>query len=389
MRRVVLTGPIILIALVAGYAALGSGLDRLSRDNLGLAGMVPEAFRANAWRGAGASDIALERYLAAGTNARRAVLADPIDAGSSSGLGLARLKLRLGVAAEAAFRVAGQLGWRDQTAQIYWMAVSADSGDFGLAAERADALLRQDQRLREQPALIAALEATEGGRKALAARLAQRPEWFGDYWNKLYLLSPPQLANRSLVLDQAALRPPIMRCDDIRTMTVALAEHRDTVRNQAIRARFCGKAVGALLADGGFEAAQLSSTAETGWQFAGEGGLDIRLQSSKPGGKAVVVASTLAQRQVFASQALQLVPGRYRITWRMPSLSSGIAARLTCRQGAGEFLAATPAGPDRVVSDVELGIDCPLQWLELAVDPGAGPIIVDDVTLTRRAQPGP
>ena len=72
MRRVVLTGPIILIALVAGYAALGSGLDRLSRDNLGLAGMVPEAFRANAWRGAGASDIALERYLAAGTNARRA-----------------------------------------------------------------------------------------------------------------------------------------------------------------------------------------------------------------------------------------------------------------------------------------------------------------------------
>ena len=172
MRRSILTGPIVLMALTAGYAALGSGLDRLSRDNPASARMVPIAFRANAWRGASAQDMTLERYTAALDKARRAIVADPIDVGSSSGMGLARLKLRQGVAAEAAFRVAGQLGWRDKNTQLYWMAVSADSGAFGIAAERADALLRQDRRLRELPAMVAGLEATEGGRKAYDSALA-------------------------------------------------------------------------------------------------------------------------------------------------------------------------------------------------------------------------
>ena len=369
------------MALTAGYAALGSGLDRLSRDNPASARMVPIAFRANAWRGASAQDMTLERYTAALDKARRAIVADPIDVGSSSGMGLARLKLRQGVAAEAAFRVAGQLGWRDKNTQLYWMAVSADNGAFGIAAERADALLRQDRRLRELPAMVAGLEATEGGRKALAARIALRPEWFGDYWNKLFLLTPAQLANRALVLDQAALRAPVMGCDDVQTMTASLAQQRDTVRSQAISERFCKRTSGSVLADGGFTAAQLSSTATVGWQFAGEGGLDVRIQDIGPQGKAVVVTSTLALRQVFASQALHLAPGRYRITWRMPGQRAGIAVRLSCKQGEGEFLTAGSAGRDRMAGEVELGADCPLQWLALAIDPGAGPIIVDDVTV--------
>ena len=382
MRRLVRAALIVLPALGLGYAVLGSGLDRMSAANPAFSAMVPQAFRAAAWRSGGALDIAGGRSVAARDKATRAILADPMDAAASSGLGLAQLKLHEGVAAEAAFRVAGQLGWRDKTTQLYWMALSAASGAFPLAAQRADALLRQDSRLREQPSLLAPLEATGEGRKALATRLAQRPAWSGDYWYKLHLLDPDQLANRALMLDEPALRPPAMACADVRAIAVSLAKS-DLARSRSILQRYCARRGGVLLTDGGFEAAHLSNTSASGWQFTGEGGLDIRFESGGSAGKTVVVASTLPMRQVFASQALELAPGRYRVSWRMPGKAVGIALRLTCQQNAGEFLKAAPTGRDRLAATTEIGADCPLQWLDLAVDPGAGPVTVDDVKVER------
>lgn len=361
MARLKRAALIALPALGLAYVVLVSGLDRLRAD-----------------LAAPARGAAAERDRAV-----RAVLADPMDAGASSALGLARLKLHDGIGAEAAFRVAGQLGWRDKPTQLYWMAVSAGSGAFPLAAQRADALLRQDARLREQPRLLASLEASPAGRGALAARLALRPAWFGDYWGKLYLLDPGQLTNRSQVLDEPALRPPAMTCADVQTMASVLSEKGDALRSRAILDRYCRTAGGAMLADGGFESARLDATAANGWQFVGEGGLDVRIEGGGPGGKAVVVASALALRQVFASQALQLAPGRYRVSWRMAGAPSGISARLTCQQASGDFLAAVPSDSNRLAAEVEVGADCPTQWLELAVDPGAGAITVDDVKVER------
>ena len=387
MSRLSRAAVIVLPALGLGFAVLGSGLDRMSGSNPAFSAMVPQAFRAAAWRSGGALDLVQGRLGAARDKAMRAILADPMDAAASSGLGLARLKLHDGVAAEAAFRVAGQLGWRDKTTQLYWMALSAASGAFPLAAQRADALLRQDSRLREQPRLLAPLEATSAGRKALAARLAPRPAWFGDYWNKLYLLDPGQLANRARVLDEPALRPPIMACADVRTMAVSLVKS-DLARSRSILQRYCPRRGGVLLSDGGFEEAQLSNTAASGWQFTGEGGLDVRIeQGAGPGGRAVAVTSALPMRRVFASQALALEPGRYRVGWRMVgragAATTGIAVRLTCQQNTGEYLVLAPAGGDRLTASAEVSADCPLQWLDLAIDSGAGPIAVDDVTVER------
>ena len=387
MISLVRAAAIILPALGLGYAALGSGLDRMSEANPALSGAVPQAFRAAAWRGGGAIDIARANLPAARDKATRAILADPMIAASSSGLGLVQLKLKEGLPAEAAFRVAGQLGWRDKTTQLYWMALSADSGAFALAAQRGDALLRQDPSLREQPAILAALEATAGGRKALAERLAMRPAWFGDYWQKLYLLDPGQLANRARVLAEPALRPPVMACADVQIMAGALAK-RDVARSRSILERYCPQRDGGLLADGGFEAAQLSNTALTGWQFIGEGGLDVRIDTGAgSGSKAVAVTSLLPLRQVFASQAIELAPGRYVVGWRQPGrameVPTRIAVRLTCQQNGGDYLSPAPAGGNRLVAPVEVSKDCPQQWLELAIDPGAGAVAVDDVTVER------
>ena len=385
MSRLKRAALIVPLALGAGYAVLGSGLDRMSEANPALSDMVPHAFRAAAWRGASALDIAGGRVVAAGNNATQAILADPMEAASNSALGFARLQLHEGVAAEAAFRVAGQLGWRDKTTQIYWMTLSADSGAFPLAAQRADALLRQDVNLRTQPRLLAALEASRAGRNALAARLALHPEWAGGYWNVLHLLDPGQLANRARMLEEPALRPPVLACADVRTMAGAL-EKPDLTRSRAILEQFCHRPGNTLLADGGFEAAQLSNAAATGWQFTGEGGLDVRIDAGAGStGKDVTVSSALAMRQVFASQALELRPGQYRLSWRMPgsagNTAPGIAIRLTCQQSTGDYLVPRPAGRERWKVSAEVREDCPLQWLELAIDAGAGPVAVDDVAL--------
>ena len=384
MNRHMRAAAVTLVALAFGTAALGSGLDRMSAKNPALAGLVPQPFRANAWRGASAVALAGRHLPAAQAAATQAVRNDPVDAASASALGMARLAAGDGSGAAAAFRVAGQLGWRDRPTQLYWMAVATNSGDFAIAAERADALLRQDSRLREQPLLLAALERLPEGRRALAARLALRPEWFGDYWNKLFLLKPDQLFARARVLDEPALRPAAMTCLEVKPMTSALLANRGARQGRAILDRYCAKSDGALLADGGFERARLADAAPFGWQFTGAGGLDVRLEA-RPGrvGVAVEIDSALPQRQVFASQALQLGPGSYRLSWRSPGRdgagASRIVARLTCQQNTGDFPAATPAGSGRYAAIAQVGTDCPLQWLELAIDPGEGAVTVDDV----------
>ena len=360
MNRLGRAALVVPFAIGVAYAVLVSGLDRLGvpvRPAIGAA--------------------------AARDKAMRAVLADPMDAGANSALGLARLKLHDGIGAEAAFRVAGQLGWRDKPTQLYWMALSIDSGAFALAAQRADALLRQDKSLREQPSLLAPLEASGPGRKALAARLALHPEWSGDYWNKLFLLDAGQLAIRARMLDEPALRPPVVACADVRTVAGAL-EKSEPARSRGILERYCRQRGNALLADGGFEAARLAAADASGWQFVGAGGLDVRIASAGGSGrKAVTVSSALAFRQVFTSQALQLRAGRYRVSWRLPGSArqsaAGIAVRLACQPGTGEYLVPEPALGDRVSALAEVRSDCPLQWLELAVDAGAGPLVVDDL----------
>ena len=386
MKRHARAAVVALIALGIGTAALGSGLDRMSAKDPALAGLVPQPFRANAWRSASAIALAGRRLPAAQTAATEAVRRDPIDAASTSALGMARLTARDGSGAAAAFRVAGQLGWRDRPTQLYWMAVTTNSGDFAIAAERTDALLRQDPRLREQPLLLAALERLPESRQTLATRLALRPEWFGDYWNKLFLLKPDQLFARARVLDEPGLRPAAMTCSEVKPMVSALLANRGSERGRAILNRFCGAGTGALLGDGGFEQARLSDTSPFGWQFTGAGGLDVRLEAQPDGsGKALVIDSALPMRQVFASQALQLASGSYRVSWRLPGKNefgaSRIVARLTCQQNSGDFQAATPAGRGRFAALAQVNPDCPLQWLDLAIDPGESAVAVDDVTV--------
>lgn len=374
-----------LAALAAGYAAVASGLDRMSATRPALVRSVPEPFRSQAWRTVAALGLEQRNLPRALHAAERAVRADPLDPAASSALGQARLMLRDAAGAAAAFRVSARLGWRDRPTQAYWAAAAISAGDLDVAAQRFDSLLRQEPYMPEAYRLIADLEQTAAGRRALAARLATRPPWFSPYWTAVQGLRADQVAARVRVLDEPVLRDVRLTCDEARILAAGLLANGQAAEGERLAQRSCGRSSPGLLPDPGFERATLVNTIGPGWQFVGEGGLDVRLTGS-PGmtGKAAVVASTLPMRRVFAGQWVQLAAGRYRVGWRARDLagraSDRIAVRLACNAGEGDPVTARRVAADRFTGEATLATPC-LARLELALRRGDGAVAVDDVTL--------
>jgi hypothetical protein len=285
--------------------------------------------------------------------------------------------------------VAGRLGWRDRATQLYWALAALQASDQRVAAERADALLRQDPAEAGATALLAAIGATPAGRRALAERLAERPPWFGGYWDRLEGLSAAQLEARAAVLREPELGAERPRCDQLRALSTALAASSPSGPGLARLRTLCAGLGGGGLDDGGFERAQLDAKAPYGWQFVGEGGLDLRLEPVAGfAGRALRVSSALPVRRVFATQMIELAPGRYRLSGRARGAGvAGLAARLGCEPGSGDFVPLRGAGDARFAAGLEVPADCPRQWLELAIDPDAGATVLDDLALARDRRP--
>lgn len=379
--RIALTAAIALAAV----AALGSAADRMSVTRPEIAGTVPEAFRRHAWRPVALAMLRQGPRAVAVTAAERAVAADPLDSGALAVLSFVRLTLGDAAGSDRAFRVAGALGWRERATQLYWISSALAAGDATVAAERIDALLRQDQTLAQAPQYFAALAARPAGRRALAARLALRPPWLGAYFGNLGELAPDQLVRRAQVLGEPALAPPRVRCAEVRALSAALLTRGEGARGRDIELRFCGARHSAGgLRDGGFDQAQLNGTDPFGWQFVGEGGIDLALSAAPAGsaGQAVTVASSLSARRVFARQTLQLAPGRYRVAWRTRDQGGApaVLARLTCSPDSGGFVEPSRQAAGRYAGTATVPANCTTQWLELAVAAGASGF-VDDVAL--------
>ncbi|MET0180506.1 MAG: hypothetical protein ABW194_08500 [Novosphingobium sp.] len=348
-----------------------------------LAERVPESLRGAAWRAELAAAVQAGRPAAALAAARRAVIADPLDAGSVSGLALARFAAGDGPGAAAAFRVAGALGWRDGPTQLYLMTAALQGGELEVAADRLDATLRQRPRLEQAAALLAPFEATGAGRRALAVRLAARPAWLDLYLTPGTDTPGAQLEDRVAVLREPALRPARLGCTDVAPLVSALIAAGRAAAARTLRADRCAAAAG-LLSDGGFDRASPAPGAVQDWEFPGAAGIEVQVGPAAGfAGRAVLVESTLPSRQVFARQAVQLSPGRYRIAWRSSGDAGEARMRAAVRCG-GDIVAPTPAreaesGRFAVVAAVPDG--CDRQTFELTILPGAGRIAIDDVTI--------
>ncbi len=373
------------IALI-GYAiaALLSGTDRQSREFPSSPSVVGWPYDTGAARSRAIAAFVQVGPKSALAFASRAILSDPISAQTVSVLGRAQLYARLPLDARKTFEVTGQLGWRDSMTQIYWLDQAMQAGDIKVAAERLDAVLRQDPQEENRDRFLAVVSATPEGRAALAERLKAQPTWTDAYVNDVKDLPADQLAQRVDVVLRAGRG--VWNCPSAANFTQRLIDANMLQQAQAVWHGNCGTS-NSLVYDGGFD--QLDTTRATpgfDWQLSGRGDVDVRPTSDSSGNRRLDIEVSAAQTLPVLSQLIVLTPGSYRLTWRTPDTDPRAAQALSVTLACSWDFAGAEQGKrdgvakDRYVQVLTVDNACPAHRLTIWVAPRSQ-IHLDDVVL--------
>lgn len=364
------------------YAALAtaSAFDRSARKFPGLADWVPAGLQAAAPSARARQFIEAGLPAPALDPARAALRADPVDPASTALYGTALLARGVQRSADDAFRVGARLGWREPLTQLYWMETALAANDARAAVLRFDALARQYPEAPAMAQASARLEASEAGRAALAARMAQGTNWAGSYAQIDGSAGADQVVARGDVLAAAARLGLKLGCEPIARITRALAEV-DPQRGAALWREHCPDAGSAgVIADGGFEKfVPARQRVPFEWMLAGHGDLSAAIVPAEPAGsgQALKLANGGTVNIPVLTQFVPLPPGRYRIAWAGAN-PSRLRAELSCaRQPA---VPPVETGSGKIF---EVDASCPARWLRFWLTPGATPVLLDEVTLER------
>ena len=354
--------------LFAGVAA-GNGLDRIATWHPARIGAVPTLFAAQSLGPRGDAALVARDPATATALGERYVAAAPLDPAATALLGAGRLVGGDAAGADAAFRVAGQLGWRVPVTQRYWLARALQLGDWRVAAQRLDALLRQQPRLVNEAARIDPFEIDAAGRAELLARLALRPDWLERYAMDAEGLSPERLARRAAVLVDLAGAGVVTGCRVAGAPISRLAALGALAEAQRLWRAQCGGGQG-LVNDPQFARASLTEVASPfDWAIGSNADLDLSF-SSDTGPRLLDVRGPTRFTQAVASQLLVLAPGRYRLGWRAAA-DGGIEAAIGCQRDAATPLAASyVAATGRWQAQITVDAACAGRWLVFSLRPG-------------------
>lgn len=343
---------ILLTAGLVAYAAIATanGLDRMSRAAPGLERSVPAPFRAQANRSAALTQMVRQNPKAALEDARAAVASDPIDPDATSLLGAAYLQGSNFDAAAGAFRIAARFGWRNLATQGYWYQAALDAGDYKVAADRADAILRAHPRLADEAELLKSLEEQPTGRTILAQRLSQAPSWLGPYL-KPSKDAPTELIERRYrvlsLVDPARRR---FGCEAVAPFVVALVGQARRAEAQSLWNAHCPEhRVAGHLADPGFDEvlASVEASYPLSWQLVPSG--DVSIQTLEGGeDRSLRVANSASSSRMIMRQLTAFPPGIYRFRVRSPDELNSSGSRLLLSWTCGQEVRF----PGRVAGDV-------------------------------------
>jgi hypothetical protein len=369
-----------------GYAALaiGSGLDRMSLKQPEYAARVPALFASQALRSEGAALIEQGQARAALAKGEAAVRDAPLDPGSTALLGIARFRTGDSAGADRAFRIAGQLGWREEFTQTYWMARALEIGDWRVAAMRLDALLRQHPELLAERRLLDPLETSPAGRAALAERILSAPAWLQSYAAALAEVPRPVLLLRAQVLGEVAARKGILGCETAAPLVERLVGAAAEREAAALWRQHCPGAGTTLIYDGQFAAAWLQQDrSQFAWTFVGQSDANLLLEPVGEGpAKRLVVEATSPRARQIARQMMLIEPGRYRLSWTAEAAGDVVAATVSCEQGSRDWLAARyERGSGRWIADVAIDASCKAHWLSIGLTGRSGTVKLGDIRL--------
>jgi hypothetical protein len=356
-----------------------------------LAARVPAPFASQALRSEGVQLIDRGEARAALARGEAAVRDAPLDPGSTALLGIARFRLGDAPGAERAFRIAGQLGWREQFTQTYWMARALEVGDWRIAALRLDALLRQSPELLAERRLIDPIESSPAGRAALAERILAAPGWLRPYTSLFTDVPRPVLLQRAQVLGAVAARKGLLGCETVAPLVERLVQEAAEIEAATLWRQHCPGAAATLVYDGQFAAASLQQDrSQFAWTFVGQSDANLLLEPvGEDGAKRLVVETTASRPRQIARQMVLVPPGAYRLSWSgtEPAGAAGepVAAAFSCAQVTSDWLPAsfdTAAG--RWVADVTVDNACKTHWLSFGVTGRSGEAHIGAVRLERR-----
>lgn len=379
-----------------GYAglALGSGLDRMTLTRPDLAGMVPAPFASQALRSEGAALIEHGQAQAALARGEAAVVDAPLDPASTALLGIARFRAGDAPGADRAFRIAGQLGWREQFTQVYWMGRALEIGDWRVAAMRLDALLRQNPALLAERRLVDPIETSPAGRAALAERILAGPNWLRPYTAAPAEVPRPVLLQRALVLGEVARRKGLLGCEAVAPLVERMVAEAAVVEAAGLWRQHCPGAGARLIYDGQFAAASLQQDrSQFAWSFIGQSDASVLLEpDGKNGARRLVIESNASRPRQIARQMVLVPPGSYRLSWLAEDTGGAPSelalAALSCAPVPERWLAA---GFDRVsgrwVATTVLDSECQAHWLSLGVSGQGGTVRIGDLRLDPAGRP--
>lgn len=114
----------------------------------------------------------------------------PLDPATLRNLALAHLRLGDNTQGAEELTLASQLGWRDEPTQQLLFGFALRAGDLDGAAIRIDALARQKRDWASLFESARAMLLLPGAPRALAERLAEKPEWRVNFTKSTDLLTP-------------------------------------------------------------------------------------------------------------------------------------------------------------------------------------------------------
>jgi hypothetical protein len=330
--------------VLLAVAALLSGTDRTSREFPSSPSLVGWPYDTGAARAHAILAFVQKGPASALSYARRSVLSDPISIQTVSILGRSELYSGRLKEAYSTFQVAGQLGWRDELTQIYWMDQALQAGDLKVAAQRLDALLRQSPNNENRDTFLAAVSASPEGRAAIAERLKLSPGWAPIFAASFKDLTNDQLLQRVDIMRRTGRG--VWDCSATETIAQQLIDRSNVDLAQAIWRQNC-LASGALVYDGSFDRLDTTKTASGfAWQLTNSGDVDIQPIQTTGGNQRLDILVSAPRTMPVLSQLIVLEPGRYRLTWDMPGTDQAGAAALrvtlACQSNLAEGLTGKP-----------------------------------------------
>jgi len=365
--------------------ALLSGADRQSRD-------FPNAPSLSGWPydTGNARAKAILAFVQTGPGsaieyARRAILSDPLSVQAVSILGRSQLYAGQADQARKTFQVAGQLGWRDPMTQIYWLDQALQEGDYTVATQRLDALLRQSPDDENRDKFLAVVSQTPEGREALAERLKLAPDWARIYLTGISRLRPEEIAQRVDLVQRTGRG--VWDCQATEAITQRLIEARQLAEAQSVWRLNCASST-SLIYDGGFDQLDASKPAAGfDWRLPTRGDVDIQLIKGQAGNRLLNMSVNSAITMPVLRQLVVLKPGTYRLTWHMPETPENQADALQVSLACKDDLSlAQPGEPDAGKRDyrkLDFTIDseCPARQLVFWLAPRSQ-VQLDDISLT-------